>query len=108
MVDRSPCPGQSAIFRCNVQNDDLVWRWLTNPLRQFVVVSNIQPSSTTRTLVIGGVNVVFNITEYQLNPSVISAVAIISNADTLNGVTMTCGGQSLVIRVPQTSEWTPY
>ncbi len=104
MVDRSPCPGQSAIYRCNVQNEDLVWRWITEPLRQFVVSSNIQPSSNFRTLVIGGVEVVFNITEYQLNPSVISAVAIISNADTLNGVTMTCGGQNQVIRILQTSK----
>ncbi len=108
MVDRSPCPGQSAIFRCNVQNDDLVWRWLTDPPRQFVVASNIQPSSTMRTLVIGGVIVVFNITEYRLNPSVISAVAIVSDPDVLNGVAMTCGGQSLVIRVSQTSKWIPY
>ncbi len=51
----------------------------------------------------GGVQVVFNISEYRLNPSVISAVAIVSDPDVLNGVAMTCGGQSLVIRVSQTS-----
>jgi len=105
VVKTSPCPGQPAAYKCSVQNEDLVWRWLTDPPTQFVVVSNIQPTSLITTLVVGGIEVVFNTTEYQLNPSFISVEAVVSDPDSLNGVTISCGGQSLVIRVPQTSEW---
>ncbi len=100
------CPGQSALYRCDVNNADLEWQWFTggsNP-QELSVVSNLMPSVTTTSLIIGGTQVNFNITNFVLAPSSISVVATIDNPETLNGVTMTCGGQSLVINIPQTSK----
>ncbi len=104
VVDKCPCPGEEAMYRCTVSGGDLEWQWtpVGSRERDYIVLSLLPPQSRLTTLEIGVTEVIFNVTEF--STSTISVMATISNPELLNGTVMSCGGQSFTINVPGRSK----
>ncbi len=102
MADITPCPGEQAMYRCTVSGDNLEWQWtpVGRESEDYTILYLI-PLQIPRisTSMIGGVEVVFNITEF-IVASTITTVATVNNPELLNGTVMSCGGQSHTINVP--------
>ncbi len=105
VVDKGPCPGEEAMYRCTVSGGELEWEWtpVGRQREDYVVSSLLQLQSRISTRLIGDIaEVIFNVTEF--SSSTISVVATVSNPELLNGTVMSCGGQSLTIEVPGRSK----
>ncbi len=101
MVEKGPCPGGEAMYRCTVSGIELEWQWtpVGRQSENYVVSSLLPLQSRISTILIGDIaEVIFNVTEF--SSSTISVVTTVSNPELFNGTVMSCGGQSLTIEVP--------
>ncbi len=105
VVEKGPCPGGEAMYRCTVSGIELEWEWtpVGRQSEDYVVSSLLQLQSRISTRLIGDIaEVIFNVTEF--SSSTISVIATVSNPELLNGTVMSCDGQSLTIEVPGRSK----
>ncbi len=98
VVEKAPvCAGDSAVYRCSVNNGVLEWDWTpTSGSRQqllALISGRSTPSVVTRTL--NTATVVFNITS--ISSSYTNVIATVNVAQLLYGTLMECGGNTLTI-----------
>ncbi len=100
-MERSPvCPGDSAVYRCNVSGSDLViWDWTSSSIteRYSVLPGSDMPGIMNQSIF--NTPVQFNIAD--VGPPFTNVIATLFSPQQLNGTRMTCGGQQLTIQIPK-------
>ena len=93
------CPGDSAVYKCNVTGSDIViWEWmLSSSTARYTVFPGDMPRIMNRSIL--NTPVQFNLTD--VGPPLTNIIATVFNPQQLNGTRMTCGGQSLTILIPK-------
>ncbi len=94
------CPGDSAVYRCNVSGADPVsWTWTSSSInnRYSVVPGFTEPGIVNQSIF--NTPVQFSLTD--VGPPFTNIIATLFSPQQLKGITMTCGGQQLTIHVPK-------
>ncbi len=102
------CPGDSAVYKCNVTGSNLViWEWTLSSTneRYSVLPGSDMPGIMNQSFF--NTPVQFNRTD--VGPPLTNIIATVFYPLQLNGTSMTCGGKSLTILIPkQESKFTSY